>query len=163
MSHGPYKDMGKGLKSEGNCSKQLITSVLDFHPSQYFLVVTFVLSPPEMTWSPTIRSCFVACFSSAVTVVALLLLIRPGHDNMVNTFIDGVRSGSSVYAVSNPRPKSEECPVVKQTQELSPTKFVRDPWKYPVCGRSKGAKKTDWWDSLLTSNGGFPIVEEQNN
>ncbi|KAI0098117.1 hypothetical protein F4776DRAFT_532174 [Hypoxylon sp. NC0597] len=116
-----------------------------------------------MTWSTPIRTCFVVCFSSAITIITLLLLTRPGHDNMIATFLDGVRSGSSAYAASNPHPQPKGRPVVEQIPELYPTNFVRDPWKYPIYSRNKVSEKLDWWDSLLTPNGGFLMVEEQSH
>ncbi|KAI1416920.1 hypothetical protein F5Y13DRAFT_185758 [Hypoxylon sp. FL1857] len=116
-----------------------------------------------MAWSTTARTSFAVCLSSAVTVITLLLLIRPGHDNIITTFVDGVRTGSPVSAATNTPPKPKECPVLGPSQELSPTRFVRDPWKYPVYNREKTSGKVDWWDSLLTPNGGFLMVEEQDH
>ncbi|KAI2472784.1 hypothetical protein F4781DRAFT_321073 [Annulohypoxylon bovei var. microspora] len=112
-----------------------------------------------MAWSSTARTCFVVCLSSAITIIALLLLIRPGHDSMITTFVESI--GSSVYATGNPRPKSQECPAPESPQELSPMKFLKDPWKYPVYNR-KASKNVNWWEDLLTPNGGFLMVEEQD-
>ncbi|KAI1214209.1 uncharacterized protein F4807DRAFT_407083 [Annulohypoxylon truncatum] len=113
-----------------------------------------------MAWSNTARTCFAVCISSAITVVALFLLIRPGHDNMVATLVDGVRAGSSVYTAGNSHPKPKECPSV-HSQELSPVKFIKDPWKHPVYNR-KEPREIDWWEDLLTPNGGFLMVKEQD-
>ncbi|KAI0841261.1 hypothetical protein F5Y06DRAFT_216651 [Hypoxylon sp. FL0890] len=117
-----------------------------------------------MAWSTTTaRTCFIVCLSSAITIITLLFLVRPGHGNMIATYVDSLRAGSSASAADNACPELKEAPVVEQLKEFSPTKFVRDPWRYPVYNRKKVDEKMDWWDSLLTPNGGFLMVEEQNH
>ncbi|KAI1081557.1 hypothetical protein F5B20DRAFT_579419 [Whalleya microplaca] len=118
-----------------------------------------------MIGSATVRTCLVVCFTSAITVITLLVLIRPGHDNIITSFVDDVRMGScaSALAVGSSQTEVKDCTTPKPSQKLSPVKFVKDPWKYPAYGNgSVMPQKSDWWDSLLTPNGGFLIVEEKN-
>ncbi|KAI0882872.1 uncharacterized protein GGS22DRAFT_190851 [Annulohypoxylon maeteangense] len=114
----------------------------------------------KMALSNTARTCSAVFISSAITIIALLLLIRPGHENMVATLVDDMRAKHSVYTTGNSQPKLTECPAPHSSQELSPTNFVEDPWKYPVYNR-KESKGIDWWEDLLTPNGGFLMVKEQ--
>ncbi|KAI1456423.1 hypothetical protein F4805DRAFT_458847 [Annulohypoxylon moriforme] len=114
-----------------------------------------------MAWSNTTRTCFAVCASSAITVIALFLLIRPGHDNIIATLVDGVRTGSSAHTASDSHPSLQECSTIQPSQELHPVKFYKDPWKYPVYDR-KESKNIDWWDNLLTPNGGFLMVKEKD-
>ncbi|KAI1370369.1 hypothetical protein F4677DRAFT_465506 [Hypoxylon crocopeplum] len=72
--------------------------------------------------------------------------------------------GSSVSPASSSSTKAKECPTLKPSQELSPMKFIKDPWKHPVySNRNNTSEKADWWDSLLPPNGGFLIVEEKDH
>ncbi|KAI1440842.1 hypothetical protein F5Y02DRAFT_431711 [Annulohypoxylon stygium] len=113
-----------------------------------------------MTWSNTTRTCIAVFMSSAITVIALFLLIRPGHNNMVATLVDGMRAGSA-YTAEKPNTQSTECPIVQSPQQLSPMKFIKDPWKQPVYNKNR-SEDLDWWEDLLTPNGGFLMVREKN-
>ncbi|KAJ4856800.1 hypothetical protein T069G_10168 [Trichoderma breve] len=110
-----------------------------------------------MTVPAPLHTCLVASFSSAVTIIVLLLLIRPGYDNIITTVVDRVRAPPSADVSHCPRPK--ECPALTPSQELSPTKFVKDPWMHPIYSRKGISNQTAFWDSLLTPNGGFLMVD----
>ncbi|KAL7907514.1 hypothetical protein GGI35DRAFT_470712 [Trichoderma velutinum] len=93
-----------------------------------------------MTLPAPLHTCLVASFSSALTIFILFLLIRPGYDNIITTIVD-------------------RCPAPTSSQELSPTKFVKDPWMHPIYSRKGISNHTAFWDSLLTPNGGFLMVD----
>ncbi|KAK5989598.1 hypothetical protein PT974_07852 [Cladobotryum mycophilum] len=92
--------------------------------------------------------------------MTLLLLIRPGHDNIATTVVDRVRPLSSINTYC---PKQEEYPTLTPSQELLPTKFVKNPWMHPIYSGKGISNKTEFWDSLLTPNGGFIMVDLQDN
>ncbi|KOS22273.1 hypothetical protein ESCO_001437 [Escovopsis weberi] len=123
-------------------------------------------------WS-ALHMSLAACLSSALTTLTILLLIRPGHENIVTHVVDRMRYSS---LSSHSSPPTSPCTtgwredgagtITPWRQDLAPTVFVKAPWKDPLYGEAGsyrgGLDEEGFWEALLTPNGGFLDIDLQD-
>ncbi|KAM7183711.1 protein of unknown function (DUF3328) domain containing protein [Naviculisporaceae sp. PSN 640] len=131
------------------------------------------MSSPSNT---ILRTFLIACLSSATTIIIFLFLLRPGSNNIITTVVDHVRTSPEELLPSSNSESAQidatSCtsgtkPAIDSTKSTFPKKFLEDPWKadpYDMNGndaqQSENLTKETWWDRLLTPNGGFLMVLE---
>jgi hypothetical protein len=110
------------------------------------------------------QALFLVFISSALTFVAMALLDRSGYLHVISSIEEHKHiEYPSTTGANCHCPKQKECIEPPPSRKLSPKKFAEVP-NLRVQGTSADdARQLDWESQLLTPNGGFLMVEEEDH
>ena len=104
-----------------------------------------------MTLPSVLYASLVASFSSVVTIVSILVLLRTSHDNIITTLFDRVQSPSASNDFPQPRDSL--------AAGLTSVSFVMKPWTHPAFSRTLPSNESEFWDLLVPPSQGFIKVD----